>query len=93
MKLRETIAQEVIYNLSVSYKVLLVTGGFLFFFSVFMYLLNSNVFSENALISDSIIKTSFITSVLSIITSMIFIYFRNLVRTKTRKFRTKHCRC
>ena len=93
MKLRETIAQEVIYNLSVLYKVLLVTGFLIFFYSVFMYLLNSNISTENEFISESIMKTSFITSVLSIIISMIFMCIRNIVRIKTRKFRTKHCRC
>jgi len=92
MELRETIAQEVIYNLSVMYKVLLVTGVFLLFSSFIMYLLNSSIALENAFISDSIMNTSFNTSVLSIIISMIFMCFRNIVRIKTRKFRTKHCR-
>ena len=93
MKLRETIAQEIIYSLSVLYKVLLVTGFFLFFSSIFMCLLNSNISTGNVFISESIMKTSFMTSVLFIITSMIFMCFRNIIRTKTRKFRTEHCRC
>ena len=92
MELRETIAQEVIYNLSVLYKVILFIGFILFVSSVFIYLLNSSISPENAFISESTMKTSFITSVLSIIISMIFMYFRNIVRIKTRKFRTKHCR-
>jgi hypothetical protein len=92
MELRETIAQEVIYNLSVLYKVLLVTGVFLLFTSAFMYLLNSNISSGNEFISESTMQTSFITSVLYIATSIVFMCFRNIVRIKTRKFRTKHCR-
>lgn len=92
MELKETIAQEIIYNLSVLYKVLLISGLFMFFSSALLYLFNLNILPENKFISDSVLHTALITSGLSIIISMIFMYFRNIVRAKTRKFRTEQCR-
>jgi len=92
MELKETIAQEVIYNLSILYKVLLVTGIFLLFASFIMYLLNSSISLESAFTSNSILKTSFTSSIFYIMTSLIFMCIRNIVRIKTRKFRKMHCR-
>ena len=95
MKLKESIAQEVIYNLSVLYKILLITGVFLFFASVLMIAFNlfdSNILPENEFISDNTLLTSLFTSVLFIIISFIFRYFRNTIQVKTRSFRTENCR-
>ena len=95
MKLKESIAQEVIYNLSVLYKILLITGVFLFFASVLIIAFNlfdSNILPENGFISDNTLLTSLFTSVLFIIISFIFRYFRNTIRVKTRSFRTENCR-
>jgi hypothetical protein len=95
MELKESIAQEVIYSLSVLYKTLLITGVFLFFSSALMIVLNllaSNISTENEFISDSTLLTLFVTSLLFVISGFVSRYFRNIVRVKTRPFRTEHCR-
>jgi hypothetical protein len=95
MELKESIAQEVIYSLSVLYKTLLIVGTFLFIASILMtalYLLNSNISLENEYISDSTLQILLVTSILFMVTSVIFRYFRNIVRVKTRPFRTERCR-
>jgi hypothetical protein len=92
MEIKESIAQEAIYNLSVMYKVLLGMGVFLFISSIFMallYLLEPNISAQDDFISESTLQKSFAISALLTIAAIIFRFFRNIVRVKTRPFRTK----
>lgn len=95
MEIKEHIAQEAIYSLSVLYKILLGIGVFLFLSSIFMtllYLLDSTIATQDKFISDVTLQKSFSISVFVSIAAIIFRFFRNTVRVKTRPYRSRRCR-
>lgn len=95
MEIKEHIAQEAIYNLSVLYKVLLGIGIFMFCSSTFMtllYLLDSTTVTQDKFITDITLQKSFSISVFLTLAAIIFRFFRNKVRVKTRPYRKERCR-
>lgn len=98
MERKETIAQEAIYSLSVLYKILLSVGIFLLLSTMMMAFLSLfdsydlTLSSPGEFISKMALQRAFFLSIFLIVISLIFRFFRNIVRVKTRPFRTRRCK-